>query len=70
VSSTPEVERSDAASFELFARFLKDHGFFDTAALFDRANVLCRQKAELLEEIERQSEDVKKILQQAGRRQA
>ena len=66
VSSTPEDERSDAVSFELFARLLKDHGFIETAALFDQANTLCGLKAEVLEEIERKSDDLKKAIEQTG----
>jgi len=66
VANTPEDERSDALGYELCARILKDHGFSDTAALFDQANTLCGLKAELLEEIEEKSDDPKKAIEQSG----
>ena len=66
MANTPEDERSDALGYELCARILKDHGFSDTAALFDQANTLCGLKAEVLEEIEEKSEDLKKAIEQSG----
>jgi hypothetical protein len=66
VSSSPENERSDALDYELCSRILKDHGYPDTAALFDQANTLCGLKAEILEEIERNSEDLKRAIEQSG----
>ena len=66
MSSTPEDERSDALGYELCARILKDHGFSDTASLFDQANTLCGLKAEILEEIEQKAEDLKRAIQQSG----
>jgi len=66
VSNTPEDDRSDALGCELCARILKDHGFPGTPALFDQANTLCGLKAEVLEEIERNSEDLKKAIEQSG----
>ena len=66
MSNTPEDERSDALDYELCSRILKDHGFPDTAALFDQANTLCGLKAEILEEIEQKSEDLKRAIEQTG----
>jgi len=66
VSNTPEDERSDALGYELCARTPKDHGFPGTAALFDQANTLCGLKPDVLEEIERNSEDLKKAIEQSG----
>ena len=48
MSNTPEDERSDALDYELCSRILKDHGFPDTAALFDQANTLCGQSESLV----------------------
>lgn len=64
--SAAEDERSQAAGFSLCSRILKDHGFLSTGALFDQAQILCELKAEALEEIEHNSEDVRKAIQRTG----
>jgi hypothetical protein len=50
--------------------FFKEHGFGDTAALYDEAQVLCTVKALVLEDIERRAEDFRKSLEQSGKSRA
>ena len=66
VSTTPEEEREAAQGYGLCARFLKTHGFAYTAALYDKANAVCELKAHLLEEIERNTDDLKQAIQRSG----
>jgi hypothetical protein len=66
VSQTPEEERFAARVFELRARILKDHGFDDTASLYDGVEILCKVKALVLEDIERRSADYRKAVTQTG----
>jgi hypothetical protein len=70
VANTPEDERAAARGFELCSRILKEHGFGDTAALYDEAQVLCTVKALVLEDIERRAEDFRKSLEQSGKSRA
>jgi hypothetical protein len=55
---------------ELCSHILKDHGFTDTAALYDEAQVLCDVKAKVLEDIDRHFEDFRKSVEQSGDPQA
>jgi hypothetical protein len=66
VANTPEDERAAARGFELCSRILREHGFIDTAALYDEAEVLCTVKALVLEDIERRAEDLRKSIEQSG----
>jgi hypothetical protein len=66
VGSTPEEERAAARGFELCSRILREHGFGDTATLYDEAQVLCAVKALVLEDIERRAEDFRKAIAQTA----
>ena len=66
MSHTPEDERAAARGFELCSRILKDHGFAETAAFYDEAQVLCAVKAQVLEDIERRADDFRNAIRQSG----
>jgi hypothetical protein len=70
VANTAEDERAAARGFELCSRILRDHGFVDTATLYDEAQVLCAVKAQVLDDIERVGGDFLKAVEQSGNAKA